>query len=119
MSSSAELGSLTSTYSRDIVRRWCVFVGASDAQSRQIVGLLDRKQLLRKSVKKGIKKKDTPRGLWFLFRHHSARILGWRDRVPEGHPHGFSAELNNALRFLLWPDVNEDIFLLHLPLFVL
>lgn len=84
-------------------------VGAIEKQIRQIIGLLDRRQLLRKAVKKGIKKKDTPRGFRFLFRHHTARILGWRDRVPEGHPHGFSAELNQALRIQHWPDIDAGM----------
>lgn len=81
---------------REIVRHWCSSIGASTMQTHQVIGLLDKRHLLRKSVKKGVKKRDTPRGLRFLFRHHSARILGWRERVPEGHPQGFSDDVNHA-----------------------
>lgn len=93
------------THIRQTVTTWSASVGAFAAQTRQILGLLDRCQLLRRSVKHGVKRRNTPRGLRYLFRHHCARILGWTERLSEGNPLGFSAELNHTLRVLLWPDV--------------
>lgn len=96
------------------IATWTASVGGSDVQTRKIFSLLDRRQLLWRFVRKGIKKFDTPRGLRFLFRYHCARILGWRERLPEGHPQGFTDKLNHALRFSMWTDVGVNPYVCRL-----
>lgn len=92
---------------RLVVEEWTTAIATSDLQKRRILQLLDKRMLLRRAVKKGVKRINSPRGLRFLFPYHSARVLGWKSRIPEGHPSGFSEAVNTALRTLLWSD-NPD-----------
>lgn len=94
----------TTVESRLIIEQWASEIRASKKQTRQILLLLDKEHLLRKAVRKGLKRVDIPRGLRFLFCYYAAKILGWRQRIEEGHPSGFSAAINEALRLLVWPD---------------
>lgn len=79
---------------------------ASPAQVARILRLLDEKYLLEKRVKSGIRRSNSPAGLRFLFYHHTANILHWRERRPEGHPLGFSESVYRIFREEVWPDVN-------------
>jgi hypothetical protein len=71
---------------------------ASPLQVLCILRLLDEKYLLHKQVKSGIRRSNTPAGLRFLFYHHSAKILQWRERRLEGHPFGFLESVSHIQR---------------------
>lgn len=100
-------GACTSPASQSIliIQQWATEIGASKSQTRQLLLLVDKEYLLKKVVRKGLKRVDSPRGLRFLFRYHAAKILGWRHRLQEGHPLGFSDAVNETLRLILWPDI--------------
>lgn len=41
----------------------------------------------------------------YRFRREISHLLGWREQRPEGHPDGFPAALNQAIREELWPNL--------------
>ena len=66
-------------------------------------GLLHKDYLLRLPLPRGCKGFENlqglePRQLRYLFRRQCAVVLGWRQRIAEGDPHGFSDGLNRTLR---------------------
>ena len=46
-----------------------------------------------------------PRQFRYLFRRQCAVVLGWKKRILEGDPNGFSEELNRSIREEVWCDV--------------
>jgi len=93
---------------RSVIAEWAVqSQSASPSQVSRILKLLNPKHLLQRRVNSRIRRVNTPEGLRFLFYHHTAHILGWRERRSEGHDLGFSAAMYNVLRDQLWPDPME------------
>jgi hypothetical protein len=45
----------------------------------------------------------SPEHLRWLWYSWSAKLLGWRQRLPEGHPKGFSPAVYSALRDVISP----------------
>ena len=93
-----------------IVLEWGHRQGASVHKLDILAALLRRSYLLDLSLPRGFKGFTTseelePRQLRYLFRRHSARLLGWRRRFEEGDPRGFSEEVNQAIRSEVYPDV--------------
>lgn len=43
----------------------------------------------------------------YLCRRQIARLLGWSELIPEGHPDGITEQLNIFLRTKQWPAVND------------
>ena len=93
-----------------IILEWGQRQGAS-GQKLELLGALLRKQyLVELPLPPGFKGFSTsealePRQLRYLFRRHCARLLGWRRRISEGDPDGFSEELNRAIREEVYGDV--------------
>lgn len=44
----------------------------------------------------------------YLFRRQCFRVLGVHERIPEGHPDGLPAVVNNFIRMRWWPDPDTE-----------
>ncbi|KAG0597417.1 hypothetical protein M758_UG336500 [Ceratodon purpureus] len=81
-----------------IILEWGQRHGASAHKLELLAALLRREYLVELPLPLGFKGFETvaalePHQLRYLFRRHCARLLGWRKRIPEGDPHGFSEDL--------------------------
>jgi hypothetical protein len=90
-----------------ILYNWAADRGATSGQCDRIVGLLSVQWMCslprppRTRRKEGV---SDPHWHRFLFRRHVQRILGWKERLPEGDLAGFSDAVNLLLRTKFFPD---------------
>ena len=90
-----------------ILYNWAMDRGATRGQCDRIVGLLSVQWMCsmprppRTRRKEGVCDSQWHR---FLFRRHVQRILGWKERLAEGDPAGFSDAVNFLLRTKFFPD---------------
>lgn len=87
---------------------WAEGLGCDQHRLRLLEGLLDRGYILSLPLPNGATGFDNPDSvtgnqLRYLFRRHSATILGWNERRREGARDGFPAFINEALRTSLYP----------------
>lgn len=84
--------------------------GLGDNQVGFLLELLNKEVLLSLPCSSKVEKHDTPEGLRHLFYHQVSNILGWKERVPEGHKFGISPQLYSLVR-QIWPsqqDANNE-----------
>jgi hypothetical protein len=89
-----------------LLSAWCAG-RATPLQTRRILALLDLQHMLSLPLhSRTIRRARCPDNQWycFLFRRHVQYILLWAERRNEGHPHGFSDDVNWILRYALFPD---------------
>ena len=75
-----------------------------------LCALLRRDYLLQLPLPRGCKGFENlevvePRQLRYLFRRQCATLLGWRQRISEGDPNGFSEDVNRIIREEVYRDV--------------
>ena len=93
-----------------ILYKWARERGATTGQCDRIVGLLSVEWMCslprppRTRRKEGVSDQVWHR---FLFRRHVQRILGWKERLAEGDPAGFSNAVNELLRTKFYPDCDS------------
>jgi hypothetical protein len=94
-----------------ILYNWAADRGATRGQCDRIVGLLsvewmcDLPRPPRTRRKEGVSDSHWHR---FLFRRHVQRILGWKERLPEGDPAGFSDAVNLLIRTKFYPEADPN-----------
>jgi hypothetical protein len=85
----------------NILHTWAIQRGASRRQARRIVGLLNRKWMLKFPIPPQTwRTLGKPQFRWYcyLFRGHCKHILNWTYRRAESDPSKFGEDVN----FLIW-----------------
>lgn len=95
----------------DVLQNWAIDRGATTKQCNRIVGLLSVEWMCRLPLPpRTHRSKGVTNTHWhrFLFRRHIQHILGWKHRLSEGDPAGFSTEVNLLIRTKFYPEPNPD-----------
>jgi len=77
-------------------------------QIQYMLPMLDENYLmslpkLQKDTTKAFYFDWSPKNLWWLWYSWGSELLGWNTKRLEGHEHGFSPEVYNALREIVFP----------------
>jgi hypothetical protein len=90
-----------------MLHTWAIQRGVSESKARCIVGLLNKRWMLKLPLPPCTwRKPGEPEFCWYryLFQRHCKHVLNWTNQRSEYDPSGFGEDVNSLIRDTLFPD---------------